>query len=242
MPDIIKIMLEVKHLRAEYKASGKLAIKDVSFNLKKGEILAVLGPSGCGKTTLLNLIAGLLTKQEVHTEGQIKFAKPNSSVATVFQTATLLPWRTVEANIAFGLEMRGQPASVAKKGTKKWLHDVGLHGFENYLPSQLSVGMQQRVNFARAVACSPDILLMDEPFSALDHKIKNTIQDKFLQVLKSKKQSAIFVTHNIDEAMYMADRVVILSESPAEVGAIIEARDYHKIPENVMSYLDIMED
>lgn len=218
-------MLEIKNLYVKYHNTGKVALRDVSFFVNKGEIAAILGPSGAGKTTLINVVAGLIKDGiEVEIKGQITIngGQKGTVVNTVFQEPTLLPWRTVVGNIVYGLEIKKESKESIEAKVKKMIEMVGLKNSENYYPYQLSLGMQQRANFARALICDPDVLLLDEPFSALDIKTKKKIQEEFSKIIKEKQITSIFVTHSPDEAFFMADKIIAFSKSPAEIKKIID--------------------
>ena len=210
-------MLKLNNLSVLYKSTGLLAVKDVSFEVKEGEVISILGPSGCGKTTILNAISGLLTENEVEIKGLIKFSKRKLKIRTVFQESRLLPWRTVLENASLGLEAEEEKKSKAQERAREFIKLVGLSDFENYLPSRLSGGMKQRVNFARALVCKPDLLLLDEPFSSLDSALKDNIQKKFLKILESKNMTSIFVTHDEKEAHLLAHKIIVLSKGPSIV-------------------------
>ncbi|MFA6097508.1 MAG: ATP-binding cassette domain-containing protein [Candidatus Paceibacterota bacterium] len=218
-------MLEIKDLHVKYKNTGKIALRGISFSVKKGEMVAILGPSGSGKTTLLNIISGLLEKnKEIEVQGSIlvSSAGGRSDIKTVFQEPTLLPWRTVAKNISYGLEIKKTPKQVIIEKTNKAMKIVRLEEFKSYYPHQLSIGMKQRVNFARALVCNPGIILLDEPFSALDIKTKKEIQDEFLKIMKANDITSIFVTHDPNEAFLLADKVVVLTKSPGSMKTIID--------------------
>lgn len=204
-------MLSIKNFCVKYKKGKDFSARDVSFDVKKGEIVAVLGPSGCGKTTTLKVIAGLLDEKDIEKTGEILWNENGKKpeIRMVFQLATLLPWRTVEKNIAFGLEIKKFSKEEISQKVQEAIKLVGLQGFEKYYPAKLSVGMQQRVNFARALVCEPDLLLLDEPFSALDVNSKKKLQKDFLKIISEKKITAIFVTHSIEEALEMGDKIYV---------------------------------
>lgn len=237
-------MLEIKNLYVKYYNTDKVALKDISFTVKKGESVAILGPSGAGKTTLLNVISGIIKQgKEAEVKGSFSISGKTSrvSINMVFQDPTLLPWRTVFSNVSYGLEIKKIAPNDIKTKTKKAIATIGLQDYENYYPHQLSIGMQQRVNFARALVCNPDILLLDEPFSALDIKTKKRIQKEFLQILKDNQTTNIFVTHNPEEAFFMADRIIVLTKSPAIVKTIINNED-KKSPKDTANYLQLYEE
>lgn len=221
----------VEHLRKEFRRPSTrdklVALGDVSFQVKPSEFVAVVGPSGCGKTTLLRIIAGLLPA----TSGGVTIAgkEPGETngVGFVFQQASLYPWRTVLDNVAFGRELRVRnghrtwPRGRGRKGTREAAQPlvdlVGLSDFVNYYPQQLSGGMQQRVNLARALAINPDVLLMDEPFGALDAQTREGLQTELQRIALESRSTVLFITHDIREAVYLADRVVVLSQRPSTV-------------------------
>src|SRR6185503_6110129 len=176
------------------------------------EFVAVVGPSGCGKSTLLRLIDGLEAPDAgaVYIDGAA-ISGPGQGRAMVFQSFDLFPWRTALDNIAFGLEMMPMPAAERQRISRHYLELVGLHGFEKAYPHQLSGGMQQRVGIARALATKPDILLMDEPFGALDVQTRDLLQDEMLRIFEAEAKTVVFVTHSIEEAIYLADRIIVLS-------------------------------
>lgn len=210
-------MITIKELTITYKETGREALRSVSFAVQPGERVAILGPSGCGKTTLLHAIAGLL-EDEAAQVGSIKIAK-GVRMGMVFQRPTLLPWRTVTENIAYGNTVSGTPRDRSMERTLVAM--VGLSGVEKNYPHQLSLGMQQRVNFARALARRPDVLLMDEPFTGLDVGTKKGIQEEFKRILEERHMTTVFVTHSLSEASFLADRIVILSAGPGMVKAIV---------------------
>ena len=195
------------------------ALADVSLEVDDGEFVCIVGPSGCGKTTLLRIVAGL----EEHSAGTLEVRRgaeeSRPSNAMVFQEYSLFPWLTVLDNAAFGLEMRGVPKAERVARTRTILEMVGLTRFESHYPHQLSGGMKQRVSLARAFANDPDILLMDEPFAALDAQTKLILQEELLRIWETYRKTVVFITHAIDEAIALADRVVVMCSSP---GRIIE--------------------
>jgi NitT/TauT family transport system ATP-binding protein len=200
----------------EREESEFLAFSDVSLSVGDGEFVAIVGPSGCGKTTLLNVIAGLLP----YDDGSLAIAGkrikgPGTDRSMVFQNASLLPWRTVSDNIRYGMEMQRRfDAARMTARAEEMTKLVGLAGFEQRYPSELSGGMQQRVNLARALATDPEVLLMDEPFAALDAQTREFMQAELLKIWSKSKKTVIFITHQIDEAVFLADRVVVMGTRP----------------------------
>lgn len=220
-------LLEIEKLNIKYRSKNLLSVKEVSFKVREKEIVAILGPSGCGKTTILNAISNLLRPNETEIGGRINLNK-NTKINTVFQEPRLLPWRNILQNVSYGLEARGEIKEKALEKARKTIESVGLRDFEDYYPNHVSIGMQQRANFARAIVCNPDLLLLDEPFSALDVKIKHDIQNEFLKILSENNITSIFVTHSIEEAMFLSDRIIILSKRPCFVKHIINKEDFDK--------------
>jgi NitT/TauT family transport system ATP-binding protein len=194
-----------------------VALSQVDFTVEPEEFVALLGPSGCGKSTLLNIIGGLLgaSSGHVYFEGESREDRPMA--ATVFQEFALFPWRTVRANVEFGLEELGISGFERAERTRHVLDMTGLAGFETKYPHQLSGGMRQRVGIARALAVEPAVLLLDEPFSALDAQTRTLMMEELLAIWARTRQSILYVTHNIQEAVFMADRVIVLSRRPGEV-------------------------
>ena len=197
------------------------ALAGVTFTAEAEELLAVVGPSGCGKSTLLSMVAGLLrpTAGNVAFEGALPAGRPPT--AMVFQEFALFPWRTVLANVEFGLEEAGVPAAARRATARRFVELTGLGGFEQKYPHQLSGGMRQRVGIARALAVDPAVLLMDEPFSALDAQTRQLMQEELLAIWERTRKTILYVTHNIHEAVWMADRVVVLSRRPGRVLEIV---------------------
>ena len=206
---------------ADRAGRGVEALAGVSFTAEAEELLAIVGPSGCGKSTLLNMVAGLLSPSTgaIAFEGDVPTGRPPT--AMVFQEFALFPWRTVQANVELGLEERGVPAVERRAVARRFIELTGLAGFEGKYPHQLSGGMRQRVGIARALAVDPAVLLMDEPFSALDAQTRQLMQEELLAIWERTRQTILYVTHNIHEAVWMADRVVVLSRRPARVLEIV---------------------
>jgi NitT/TauT family transport system ATP-binding protein len=217
-------MLEVRHLSKVFfeqndpRKPGLVALYDVSFSIRKKEFVCLLGPSGCGKTTLIRIIAGLipLDKGEILVNGAPVTA-PGRDRCMVFQQFGLLPWRTALGNVEFGLEIEGMPSDERQKIARRYLELVGLAGFENYYPHQISGGMQQRVGIARALSKEPDILLMDEPFGAVDAQTREQLQEELLKIWAKTDTTVLFVTHSIDESVYLSDRVIVMQSRPGRI-------------------------
>ncbi|MFT7595424.1 MAG: NitT/TauT family transport system ATP-binding protein [Paracoccaceae bacterium] len=195
-----------------------VAVKDISFATQAGEFVAVVGPSGCGKSTILNMTAGLYqpTQGEVLVSGK-KVTRPNSHVGFMLQKDLLLPWRTIEANVAFGLESRGFSRRDCRDMARARLDECHLHGFGDYYPYQLSGGMRQRAALARTLAIEPDVILLDEPFSALDAQTKIIIQRNFAETIAQENITTLLITHDLAEAAFMADRILVLSGRPGTI-------------------------
>jgi NitT/TauT family transport system ATP-binding protein len=193
------------------------ALRDVSLSVAAREFVAIVGPSGCGKSTLLSIVAGLLEPSAgaVYFEGEHAAGGPLT--ATVFQEFALFPWRTARGNVEFGLEELGVPAAARAERARRFLELTGLRGFEDRYPHQLSGGMRQRVGIARALAVEPAVLLMDEPFSALDAQTRTLMMEELLAIWERARTTIVYVTHNIQEAVFMADRVAVLSRRPGRV-------------------------
>lgn len=211
----LPIILSVQNILKEYCDNEKtLAIEDITFNVKTGDFLAIVGPSGCGKTTLLKIIAGLLhpTKGSILIENR-GIENPQKDIILVFQEydRSLLPWRTVQKNVEFALEINDSSISDRREKAEVYLEMVGLKGFEKHYPWALSGGMQQRVAIARALAYGPKILLMDEPFGSLDARMREELEDELLQLWGRLGITIILVTHDLDEAIYLCDRLLVLS-------------------------------
>jgi NitT/TauT family transport system ATP-binding protein len=204
-------------------ATGVEALRDVSVSLPRGRLTTLLGPSGCGKTTLLKIVAGLIqpTAGEVRVDGR-RVESPGPERAFVFQDFALLPWATVLRNVAFGLELRGAPREAREETARRWIAEVDLAGFEHSYPNQLSGGMRQRVGLARAPAVDAEIILMDEPFSAVDEQTRRKFQEDLLVLLRDRGKTVIFVTHSIEEAVYLSDRIVLLTPRPGTVHRVVQ--------------------
>ncbi|MCE5296076.1 MAG: ABC transporter ATP-binding protein [Euryarchaeota archaeon] len=221
----MKMILQITNLRKQFpKENGSLvAIDDFNLEVEEGEFVCILGPSGCGKTTLLRMIAGL----DKPTSGSIKLkgkeiANTGPDRGMVFQEFALFPWRSVRKNIEFGLEIKNMPAAERHKISDKYIELVGLKGFEDSHPYELSGGMKQRVGIARALANNPSILLMDEPFGALDAQTRNQMQKELLRVWEETRKTVVFITHSVDEAVFLADRVVVLTSRPSKIKEIFK--------------------
>ncbi len=204
------------------------ALSDVNLDIEKGEFICLLGPSGCGKSTLLNAIAGfdLVNHGSVKIDGKEVIA-PSTKNVTIFQNYGLLPWRTVVKNVELGLESKGIDKKTRRDKALEYLKLVKLENFENSFPRQLSGGMKQRVAIARALAVEPDIIFMDEPFGALDAITRMKLQDDILDICKNEKKTIIFVTHDIEEAVYLADRIVVMTPNPGKVKGVIKVPLHH---------------
>lgn len=218
-------MIKIEGLEKIFFNEGRevVAVNDFSLNIKKSELISIVGPSGCGKTTVLNLLAGL----ESPTKGSIKIngdviKGPGSDRGMIFQEGGLLPWRNVIRNVEFGLEIKGINPGKRRSVAKKHIKLVGLTGFEDSYPYELSGGMMQRVALARMLAFDPEILLMDEPFASVDALTRENLQDELLKIWSEMKKTIIFVTHSIDEAIYLSDRVAVMSARPGRVKKVLD--------------------
>lgn len=214
---------DVTKVFAKEGAEVTTALSGVNLEIRNKEIVCLVGPSGCGKTTLLRIIAGLeqATSGKVMIDGEV-IESPDPKRGMVFQEYSLFPWRTVLDNIAFGLEMQGIDKAARNAAADRYLTLVGLEQFRNSYPYELSGGMRQRVAIARALANEPEVLLMDEPFGALDAQTRNRMQKELLAIWEKTKKTIVFVTHSVDEAVYLADRIVVLSQRPGKVREIVE--------------------
>jgi NitT/TauT family transport system ATP-binding protein len=218
--------LEVRNVSKQFGPDGSRGVPvlvDLSFSVRELEFVAVLGPSGCGKSTFLRIVSGLVDPDEgsILIDGK-EVKGPGHGRAMVFQGFDLFPWRSTLDNVAFGLEMLNMPAAERRRVAQHYVKLVGLSGFEQSYPFQLSGGMQQRVGLARALAIKPSVLLMDEPFGALDVQTRDLLQDEVLRIWQNERKTVIFVTHSIEEAIYLADRTVIFSPRPAHIERIVD--------------------
>lgn len=218
--------LTIEHLSKQFKSTAGdqvTALEDISVVIRDQEFVCILGPSGCGKTTLLRIVAGLesATSGTVRVDGEV-IAKPDQKMVMIFQEYSLYPWRNVLDNVAFGLEMRQMDRPERQDLARTFLELVGLSGFEKSYPYELSGGMRQRVAVARALAVNPGVLLMDEPFGALDAQTRNMMQRELLGIWQKTKKTIIFVTHSVDEAVYLADRIIVLTSRPGRIREIVE--------------------
>jgi NitT/TauT family transport system ATP-binding protein len=222
-------MVELQEVSKSFQktlSNGSMAIQavaDVNLSIRENEFISIIGPSGCGKTTLLKMIDGLLPYDsgEILINGK-KVTAPGPERAVVFQTFALLPWRTVLANVEFSLELRHVSKEERAKTAREYIRRVGLADFENHYPHELSGGMQQRAGLARALAVNPMILLMDEPFGSVDAQTRQLLQEELLDLWQREQKTVIFVTHSMDEAVYLSDRVVVMTPRPGRVAEILD--------------------
>lgn len=214
----------------------------ISLDVHPSEFVCLVGPSGCGKTTLLRILNGLIPHDsgEIFLDGSTVI-KPGIDKGFVFQDSSLLPWRTVTDNIILGLEIQGADKKVAREKAQEFIDLVGLKGFETHYPYELSGGMQQRVNLARALIVDPEILLMDEPFASLDAQTREIMQSELLKMWVQAKKTVIFVTHQIEEAIYLADRVVVFSARPTRVREIVKIQIPRPRPLSVKRTKDFLD-
>ncbi|NQE05327.1 NitT/TauT family transport system ATP-binding protein [ANME-1 cluster archaeon GoMg1] len=217
--------LEIRNLSKTFSTEEgeMMALENISLEVKPAEFLCIIGPSGCGKTTLLRMVAGLdhPSSGEIILDGkEVKGPSPDRGM--VFQEFSLFPWRTVLKNVEFGLEIKKVGNKARREIAERYIELVGLRGFENCYPYELSGGMKQRVAIARALATEPSILLMDEPFGSVDAQTRNILQEELLRIWKRTKKTILFVTHSVDEAVYLSDRVVVMSVRP---GCLVKCLD-----------------
>jgi NitT/TauT family transport system ATP-binding protein len=223
-----------------YAGRHVTAVTGVALEIHTGEFVSIVGPSGCGKTTLLNMVAGFIPPSE----GEILLGGravrgPGADRGVVFQNFALFPWKTVLDNVAFGLKMRGLPQEERQRIAREYVALVGLTGAEGRYPNELSGGMQQRVGVARALANNPDLLLMDEPFASVDAQTRMTLQEELTRIWEARHPTILFVTHDVDEAVFLSDRVIVLSRSPGTVRAEISIalprpRSWSRVVEDTM--------
>ncbi len=218
-------LMTIKDLRVVYKTddSETVAVDNFALDIKKGELVSIVGPSGCGKTTILRCIAGLLQP----TNGEIMIGSnpcrsPGSDRGMVFQDFALFPWRTVKQNVEFGMEVAGVPKEEREERALRYIKRVGLEKFADSRIHELSGGMKQRVGIARALVMHPAVILMDEPFGALDAQTRNIMQEQLNKIITESERTIIFVTHSVDEALYLSDRVVILTKRPSTIFKVID--------------------
>jgi NitT/TauT family transport system ATP-binding protein len=220
-----KLRLEnvTKRFPIRGEKSSFTAIEDITIDLAAGEFLVLVGPSGCGKSTLLDLLGGLSTPSSgrILLDGK-PISGPGLDRGIVFQQYALLPWRTARKNIEFGLEAKGLPAAVRRERAERYLELVGLKSFADRYPHELSGGMKQRVAIARSLAFDPEVLLMDEPFAALDAQTRESLQDELLRIWRTTGKTILFITHGIDEAIYLGQRVAVLTSRPGRIKNIVE--------------------
>lgn len=237
--------VEVRSICKNYGDVEALRMIDLDF--PRGKLTTLLGPSGCGKTTLLKIIAGLVepSSGEVRVNGKV-ITGPGPERAFVFQDFALMPWATAMRNVAFGLELKGMGKAERQSIARHYIAEVGLTGFEDKYPHELSGGMRQRVGLARAFAVDAEVLLLDEPFSAVDEQNRRKFQEDLLQLVAKERKTFIFVTHSIEEAVYVSDRIVLLSRRPSRVAQVIEPKiDRTASPDAIrrdQGYLDTVEE
>lgn len=222
MPDVV---LTIDNVSKVYRREGLrevVALKAVSVDIRRGEFVSIIGPSGCGKSTLLEIIAGLKTKSsgKILLKGR-HVVGVDRSIGIVFQEDATLPWRTVLSNVEFGLELSGMPKDERRRRSLEMIELVGLKGFEHSYPSELSGGMRQRVAIAGTLVMTPEILLMDEPFGALDEQTRLILGEELLRIWQQLGQTIILVTHSLNEAVLLSDRVIVMSKRPAEIKEIL---------------------
>jgi len=220
MADGTKIVVD--HASKLFLEGTVVAFRNVELGVSSNEVLCIVGPSGCGKTTLLRCIGGLLAPSsgQVLIDGQT-VSSPRPGVAIVFQHFGLLPWKTVVDNVAFGLKIAGMSRQQLAERVEHYISLVGLAGFENHYPYQLSGGMQQRVGLARALATHPEILLMDEPFASVDAQTREVLQEELLRLHERERKTMVFITHSIDEALVLGDRVAVMATRPGRVKEVL---------------------
>jgi NitT/TauT family transport system ATP-binding protein len=225
-PDTAAAMIEIDHVSQTFQTSGRqshLAIYDISLRIEDGAFVSILGPSGCGKSTLLYIVGGFVNP----TEGVAKvkgaaITGPGPDRGPVFQEFALFPWKNVLGNVMYGLRQQGVPRAEAEAQSRRLIEMVGLKGFENFYPKELSGGMKQRVAIARTLAYKPAVLLMDEPFGALDAHTRTRLQNDLLNIWERDRKTVLFVTHSVDEAVFLSDKVVVMTRAPGRIKEIVE--------------------
>ncbi len=221
LPAKAPVQISLKGVRKYFGSSGFVAVDGIDLEIPQGQFFVIVGPSGCGKTTLLRMLAGL----ESVSEGEMKINRLNPNHpenSMVFQGDSLFPWMTVYDNASYGLRMRGVPEKEVSEQVQHWLERIGLWRFRDRYPNQLSGGMRQRVSIVRAFANDPEVLLMDEPFSALDEQNKMVLHEELLRIWEATKKTVVFITHSVDEAVTLGDRIMIMTANPGREKAIID--------------------
>jgi len=244
-------LMTIKDLRVIYRTddSETVAVENFSLDVKKGELISIVGPSGCGKTTILRCIAGLLQPTEGRiTIGDKECTAPGSDRGMVFQDFALFPWRSVVQNVEFGMEVAGVPKEERRERALRYVKAVGLEKFADSRIHELSGGMKQRVGIARALVMHPAVVLMDEPFGALDAQTRNIMQETLNKIITHSARTVLFVTHSVDEALYLSDRVVVLSKRPSTIYKIVDvpwprprdraAPEFTELRKTILSYLE----
>jgi NitT/TauT family transport system ATP-binding protein len=218
----VAAILSARHVTKIYDAGGIVAVRDLSMEVEAGEFVCLLGASGCGKTTMLSLFAGFLrpSSGQVMLNG-VEIAGIEPRCGMVFQSYALFPWKTVRGNVEFGLKMQGVGRRERRERAQRFIELVKLTGFEERYPTELSGGMQQRVTLARILAADPQVLLMDEPFAALDAMTRQIMQEELLRIHAASGKTTVFITHAIDEALILSDRIVVMSARPGRIKAVV---------------------
>jgi ABC-type nitrate/sulfonate/bicarbonate transport system ATPase subunit len=239
-PDARPVKVRIAGLSMTFEADGKRVevLRDIDLEVREGELVCLLGPSGCGKSTLLNLVGGFLrpTAGSIAIDGE-EVAGPDPRRIFVFQERGVFPWLTVEGNIGFGLGRL--PAAARAERVRHYVELVGLQGFEGAYPHELSGGMKQRVEVARALAVDPDVLYLDEPFGALDSLTRLTLRRELLRIWEAERKTILFVTHDVEESVQLADRVVVMSQRPATIRRVVEVGMPHPRDLSARRYLEV---
>ena len=218
-----EVIIRAEKVSKQFHEGEILAVEDFSLEIHRNEVVTVVGPSGCGKSTFLNMVAGFIRPSSGHIfleDKEITSVEPRCGM--VFQSYALFPWLTILANVSLGPRLKGVPKAERLERARYWINRVGLEGFENAYPAQLSGGMQQRVALARVLANQPEILLCDEPFAALDAMTRQLMQQELLRLVRDSSQTVLFITHSIEEALMLSDRIVVMSTRPGRIKAIHE--------------------